>query len=207
MIKIILITIFILSIVLVCYLENRANNLGLGNRQLCYGERIGLILVSLTAVIPKLLSENIEVLDLFQYSLIICILVVIAKIDFEEKIIPNDLVLMILIINMLFLILNLKNNIVDAQSILLTSLIGFAFGGGIFIVVNMLQKNSIGAGDIKLLAVIGISVGFYGIVSICLNAFVFTAITSLFLLRFKKVSRGGEIPLAPYIFLAVTLYG
>lgn len=202
-----IVIIFSLVVALLMYLENLGvhhDYTEVRKRQLC--TIFSLSVITFLGVLPKIICEQYEIVYIFQYSMLLMILIVIAKIDFEKKIIPNEIVLLILTINSLFLVLEMQSNLTDSRLIISSALLGFLSGGVIFIMVNLLQKNGVGAGDIKLFAVLGIPLGFVGIVSICLNTFIFAAVTSLVLLRLKKINLGGRIALAPFIFLAVLLY-
>lgn len=166
-----------------------------------------LLIITLFGAMPKAINGEYETIYIIHYLILFIILLVVAKIDLEEKIIPNEIVLLMLTVNSLFLILEMQSDSGDSRMIIFSALFGFLSGGGIFILVNLLQKNGVGAGDIKLFAVIGIPLGFVGIISICLNTFILAAIASLVLLRLKKINKGGRIPLAPFILLSVLIYG
>lgn len=200
--------IFSLIVALAYYMVNRVCRIDHSKR---ISEQLiaiaAILLIMFLGVAPRVTSGQYEDFYLVHYSILIVILVAVAKIDFEEEMIPNEIVMLVLSINALFLLLEVQNDLGDSQAITISAVMGFLSGGGIFILVNTLQKNGVGAGDIKLFAALGIPLGFIGIISICLNTFLFAAITSLILLRLKKIDKRGRIPLAPFIFMAVFLYG
>lgn len=85
------------------------------------------------------------------------ILIIASFIDFEHKIIPDQLVIAGLIVGALFVILQIQKPFYDL-------LLGFLIGGGSLFLMGILslflfKKEGMGGGDIKLMAVIGLFLG------------------------------------------------
>lgn len=124
-----------------------------------------------------------------------CILLFISIIDIKTKIIPNKLIIIGMIIGVIMVYLN--DNITT-----ISALLGCLFCGGMVAVISIITKGSIGMGDAKLFACIGIWFGLQTTLGIMLIATMLSGLVGLILLTFKKVNRKTTMPFAPYIFLA-----
>jgi leader peptidase (prepilin peptidase)/N-methyltransferase len=124
-----------------------------------------------------------------------CILLFISIIDITAKIISNKLIIIGMIIGVIMVFLN--DNIT-----IMSSLLGCMICGGIVAVISIITKGSIGMGDAKLFACVGIWFGLQTTLGIMLIATMLSGFVGLILLTFKKVNRKTTMPFAPYVFLA-----
>lgn len=93
----------------------------------------------------------------------------------------------------------------DFSGILAKMTAGFLTGGGLLFLFRLLSGGGIGAGDVKLLAVIGSYTGSRGAVYIFACSMVLAAcFVLLWMLRKREVRK--EIPLAPFLLAGTTLY-
>ncbi|RKD34591.1 prepilin peptidase [Thermohalobacter berrensis] len=172
------------------------------------GEKISLqypLIEILTAIIYILLFLKYGLTITFiKYATLSSLLLVISVIDYQHKIIPDKLNIFGLITGFIFISLyNFKIGLINGT-------IGLLIGGGLFLLIAVLTKGAMGGGDIKLMAVIGLWMGWKYIILISLLSFVFGAIISLLLLLFKIKDRKDYIPFGPFIALATfvtILYG
>lgn len=132
---------------------------------------------------------------------VVSVLVIIIISDFKYYIIPDELIITSLLIISLIIFLN--EGIIELGWAILNSIGAFAFTYIVMLIGDfMFKKESMGGGDIKLMAVIGLTVG-------CLNSvlvFVFSAFLALpcallVLMRNKE----HIIPFGPFIALAFTI--
>lgn len=144
-------------------------------------------------------------LEIIRNLLIILFSWILAYIDRRERIVPNHLVVMILLVASLFLILRISGNFPLAFGYVLTSLTGMLFGGGIFLISRVFSKKGVGMGDIKLLAAMGFYLGLYSIVGVLMIALFVVSGTGLYLIFIKKRSIKDELPFAPFIAIGVTV--
>lgn len=136
------------------------------------------------------------------------ILIVMTFIDIDHQIIPDGLVLTGLIGGAVFLLAGLTVPWLDA-------LLGLLVGGGSFYLVALLsewilKREGMGGGDIKLMAMIGLFLGWrMTLLAILLSVYAGGLIGgTLLLLKIKK--RGEAIPFGPFIALGTliaALYG
>lgn len=127
-----------------------------------------------------------------------------ALIDWKRRIIPNLLVIAGLICRLgiyVYEILKVEN----WKEMLISDLIGFGVGFGFLFVVSLLTKGSIGMGDAKLFAVIGLMSGSFCTYSTLLVSLVLCAIVSLIGLATKKMTRKDSLPFGPFIAVGYIL--
>ncbi|EOD00109.1 prepilin peptidase [Caldisalinibacter kiritimatiensis] len=135
-------------------------------------------------------------LEFLQYALLSSLLIVISTIDYHYKIIPDKLIIFGIICRLLLITLyNFKPNIINGT-------IGLLIGGGIFLVIAIITNGAMGGGDIKLMAMLGLWLGWKYILLTTLLSFVIGAIISMLLLIFKVKSRKDFIPFGPFISIA-----
>ncbi len=128
------------------------------------------------------------------------ILLLVAGIDYQKKIIPNKLLLIGMILRTLILMIEF---IVYPELIgkeLLNSVVGLIFGLLFLLVLCWISKRGIGFGDVKLFAWIGYSVGLGDTYSILFYSALIAAIAGIYLLFVKKESSKKEIPFGPFVW-------
>jgi leader peptidase (prepilin peptidase) / N-methyltransferase len=157
-----------------------------------------------TAIIFLLLFNKFFIsMEFLKYAVLASVLIVITVVDLERQEIPDEMIIFGLIAGLLFNIYNIKADMV-------TGIIGFILGGGVFLIIAMASNGAMGGGDIKLMAVLGLFFGWKLIILITIIAFVLGAIISLILIAAKVKNRKDYIPFGPFIAVAaltVIFYG
>jgi leader peptidase (prepilin peptidase) / N-methyltransferase len=138
--------------------------------------------------------------------------VVLTFIDIDHKIIPNEItfsgVPIGLLASLIFPWLMMKHE--SHLMGLLLSFIGALVGGGFLYVVGavgkkIMQKEVMGFGDVKLLAMIGAFIGWkLTLLTIILSSFAGTLI-GIVLIVSKKAEWSSQIPFGPYIVLGALI--
>ena len=136
-------------------------------------------------------------------------LLVQTFIDFRYQIIPDEITLPGMLLGLVAsgFFPELHHESVWWQG-LLRSFIGLLVGGGFFYVTGiiaewLLKKEAIGGGDIKLLAMIGAVLGWYGVIWTIFLSSLAGSIIGVYL----RLTRGDErIPFGPYIALGAVVY-
>ena len=127
-------------------------------------------------------------------------------IDHKKQIIPNRLTLTIFECGLIFMFIQGISNI----NAVISMLQGFVAGGAIFLIITLIGgmifgKETMGFGDVKLMAALGLFFGFQGIIAVAVLAFLIAAIYSIGLLIVQKI-RHEElveyIAFGPFIVLA-----
>lgn len=134
-----------------------------------------------------------------RYAILSSILIVASFIDYKYKIIPDEINLFAFIC---FIMLNIVYNY---NSNFLNGIIGLIIGGGLFLLIAVISKGAMGGGDVKLMGVIGLSVGWKYILLITLLSFVIGAIISILLLILRIKSRKDYIAFGPFIAVSAVI--
>ena len=143
--------------------------------------------------------ETFEIIYLF---VVIVIAIWISVIDFRYKRIPNQLVLLLGGIGICrFMIENRVwgNSVIDALG-------GMILGFSIFMVPALTKKN-IGAGDVKLMTMIGLNVGAngvaYTIIAMGIGMVIYFIVRAI---ENKKIYLKQSIPLGPFMMIGMLVY-
>ena len=142
-----------------------------------------------------------SVLKGIRYLGLVAVLFIIAWIDSKEKRIPNKILLAMLLGRVVLLLVECILYKEYWMTLLMSSAMGFLLAGGMFLLCYILTRGGIGAGDVKLFAVLGMYLGGSAIFSVIFLTVVFAAVFNLINLLRKKTDLKQEIPFAPFVFL------
>lgn len=148
-----------------------------------------IILVSGLLILISFLQIGFNMI-FFKALVLNSILIVVSFIDIEHELIPDKIIIFTLVIGILF-------SFIDDIS-LLNAVGGMVFGGGLMLVLALVP-SVLGGGDIKLMFVLGIFLGFKGILFALLLAFITASIMSILLLILKIKKRKDYIPFGPFL--------
>ncbi|MGE4282259.1 MAG: A24 family peptidase [Clostridia bacterium] len=139
----------------------------------------------------------------FALSFLSSCLVVISFIDFEIQIIPNGIILLMLVIGLMMPHFNRNITYMDA-------VLGFFAASVPLLLTAILSKGGMGGGDIKLMAVAGLFLGWNQILLALVIGAVIGSVIGIALILLKRIQRRDMIPFGPFlaagIFIAM-LYG
>lgn len=159
-------------------------------------------LFSLAAVLC-LLRFDLTVAALVNF-VFLCCLFCLSLVDLETQIIPNGCV----IIPAVAWIIGLPFDWYGWKYVGFHALAAFALGGGVLVLSlimdKVLKRESMGGGDIKLLAVTGLYLGMVRSLFALIAACVFGLIFAL-LRRFRKRNSDKQFPFGPCIALAAAV--
>jgi leader peptidase (prepilin peptidase)/N-methyltransferase len=175
--------------------------LGLKGKCRYCSERISVLYPlgeALAALIYGVLAFHFEV----QAELIVALvfasnLVIIIVTDLKERIIPNKVLLLGIIVLALL-------RIFIHSLPLYNYVIAFFVGGGVILLISILgslvlRKESMGGGDIKLFALIGLVVGIKLIFLSIFLASLLGTLYGVYLMLIRRYNRDQYIPFAPFI--------
>lgn len=137
------------------------------------------------------------------YALISSTLIVVTIIDLKEMIIPDELVIVVLILSALHKITNYYVSKIPIN--LFDSLGGLILSGCFFLLIVILSQGGMGGGDVSLIGSIGFVLGVRLITLNILLSFILGGVLSMFLLGTKIKSRKDPIPFGPFIVLGFIL--
>ena len=130
---------------------------------------------------------------------------ILAVTDIKRKIIPNKILVLLLLfwtagVSML-LILQTEFGL----TILFESLAGGTIGGIIFLLCYLLSKGQLGAGDVKLVFVMGLYLTGERIIGAVFYGTLICCVYSVLLLIRKKITRKDGVPMTPFLYLGTII--
>lgn len=158
--------------------------------------------LSLIYYVPK----GFSMLDMVQNLLIWDAMFLISTIDFQVKKIPNKLLLVLLGIRVIGLVCTALMYPEDFLPILIHCLIGMALGGLIILIVLLISKGQVGAGDLKLYAIIGFFFGLTGLIQIMMYSLFLSALVAIVLLLSQKAKMKSTMAMAPFVLFGLTIF-
>jgi leader peptidase (prepilin peptidase)/N-methyltransferase len=129
----------------------------------------------------------------------------LGVIDLKHRRIPNLYVDAALIFRSIFIIVQgfTEKNLGE---LVCCSFVGFAVGGLVSGFAYVVSHKGIGAGDVKMFAVIGYFAGGIAAVDILTYSTLFCCICGIVLLVTKKCGKKDSIPMAPFAYAGTMLY-
>lgn len=145
----------------------------------------------------------IQLLSYLASLLLLATLLTIALIDLRTTIIPDELVIIVLVLTFLSLLTSLT-----WPRPVLFHVLGLAIGGGFFCLLWALGRGQwMGLGDAKLGAVLGLWLGFPTILLALAAAFISGTIVSVGLLACRQKTLKDAIPFGPFlVFGAISAF-
>lgn len=183
----------------------KAENMDVKEKNIYIKIYLLIILVFSIACCIVFANYNYELIKIISYIVLINSLVLLAFIDYMQRIIPNKILLLMIVLRLLFITveITLYNHMI--YSILLSYFLGLVAGGVVFLLSALILKNSIGMGDVKLVAVIGFYVGIGNLFSCVMLSLIISFIVGVILILAKKINRKDFIPFAPFLMLGTFL--
>ncbi len=77
--------------------------------------------------------------------------------------------------------------------------------GGLVLMLALVSREAVGAGDGMILIVAGIILGFWGVLELLMTALLLTGIAALFLFVVKRKGRAYRLPFVPFLLAAYLL--
>lgn len=142
--------------------------------------------------------------NFFIYAFLMLLLIICMFADIRGCIIPNEVNFVGFIAGIIIAFAKFTINVQEGLSLIGGMIIGLV----IFLAIAgfsllVFKKEGMGGGDIKLMGVIGLYMGFLNNIQIFILSFLVAAIISIVLLATKKKSGDDYIPFGPFIVIAV----
>ncbi len=151
-------------------------------------------------------------LNTFFYLVLLFLLLAVSLIDLEHRIVPNTIVAAGLVAGILFYIPALAGLWLELPGPLILDRpffdagAGFLLGGAIMLAILLISRGGMGAGDMKLMALIGFYLGLRGAALVMLLGFFLGAVVGVTLIAFGVLTRKDALPFAPYLSLAALIH-
>lgn len=165
-----------------------------------------LAVCSFTTIIV-LFQTVYHTIPLTQVKLVVLLATILpcAAVDFKTHKIPNKFLLTGLIARVLIYIVEFIISVDDAVASLKNDVLAALIIGGFFLLLLFIFKNSIGMGDIKLFALMGLYQGLLGVVNSIFFSLMSSFVVSVYLLITKKKTRGDVVSFGPSIFVGTVI--
>lgn len=164
----------------------------------------GLVIVSALVVLFETIYSLTALSQVKLLSLVL-IMLPIAAVDLREQKIPNKLLLAALAIRLLIYVAEFVTSVPMALTTLKDNVLGAIIIGVFFLLLLLIFKNSIGMGDIKLFAVMGLYQGLWGAINSVFFSLMVSFVLSVGLLITKKKGRKDTISFGPCILLGTVI--
>ena len=122
------------------------------------------------------------------------VLVTITLVDFQVRRIPNGLVLALMLwalVQPLWL----------GQPALIAAVLGLSIGGGLFLLLALIRRGAMGAGDVKLAAALGVLLGYPLVLHGLFWGVLAAGVAALVLLATRRAGRKDTMAYGPYLAL------
>ncbi|SFF92980.1 type 4 prepilin peptidase 1 . Aspartic peptidase. MEROPS family A24A [Desulfotomaculum arcticum] len=129
---------------------------------------------------------------------LVSILIIAAVIDIYHRIIPDGLVIT-------GVLAGIPLTVIQSPDKLINGLIGFLIAGIIMLAIAVVSKGGMGGGDIKLSALMGLYLGWRGVLLALFISFFFGGMTGIFLLLSGRKGRKDPVPFGPFLALGAVL--
>ena len=183
--------------------DKAALELASKDNRICSGP---IIIVGVFTVLAWIVISLIQMegSSLPWHILTMCIvwaMAVLTVTDWVKKTIPNQFLVLLLMIWAVIVGLYIILDINSGMALLFQSLAGAIIGGAIFLLCYFLSKKQLGAGDVMLVFVMGLFLAgqrimgaiFYGVILCC--------IFSVIQLCRKKIGMKDGVPLVPFLYI------
>lgn len=138
-------------------------------------------------------------LTLIEFMLLISYLMAMTATDLRNRQVPDDATIFY---TSLFIIIKI---VTFEIQLIINALIAITAGIVLPVIAYFIRKDSIGLGDIKLIACMSIAVGFPGIIYVMAKSFFIGGIYAGIMLIRKKVTKDTELPMVPFILLGAII--
>ena len=181
-----------------------ANLLKISRNRIIY-----LVAGFVTSVVLILILNFYYNRDLTQQLKLLSIMLIIlpnAAVDFRIHKMPNVFMVAGLVLRLLLFAVEFFLKSSTFLNTVIDSLLGGVIIGVFFFLLLIIFKNSIGMGDVKLFALMGLFQGLWGAVNSIFFSLIVTFFLSIYLLITKKKKKKDTISFGPEIYLG-TLIG
>ncbi len=192
-----------------CYLNGyKPNKLEFRSLKLTKNRLLYLLVgaVTVAALVACLnITSSIDLVTRMSLITLVLLILPVSAVDMRLQKIPNIFLVVGLAVRVVYLAVMYIQDVGNAWIVTKDSLIGAVIIGLFFLFLLIVFKNSIGMGDVKLFALMGLYQGLWG----AINSVFFSLLVSLFvsiaLLITKKKGRKDTISFGPSIYLGTII--
>ena len=149
--------------------------------------------------------KNDHIVFLIKRSMILSILGAAAYTDFKDMIIPNQPILTGIVYRILLIPYEVATNLGVFKIMILSELIAAVALLVVRFLCRAVMHGSLGFGDMKLMAVMGLLLGLDGIIGAMLTSMFITFFAAIYLMISKRKSKTDVIPFAPFLAIGTCI--
>lgn len=139
----------------------------------------------------------------FRYLVLVLFMVSLGVTDARQRKLPNRILAAMFLVRTAFLAVECVMAKEYWLELVLSALIGLAVIGIFFLIVWVVSRKGLGAGDVKVMAILGYWLGFSVASGVIFLALVLTVIVGLIQVARKKISVKDSLPMGPFLAIAV----
>jgi leader peptidase (prepilin peptidase) / N-methyltransferase len=161
---------------------------------------------ALTAALFGLAAATLDATDLIAYLPLVFALIVLSFIDIDHKLLPNRIVIPTLVAELVLFAVSAA--VGPGARAYITALAGMGGAFLFFFLLALISPGGMGMGDVKLSAVLGLALGYFGWARTVLGLFLGFFIGSIGGIALIMARRGGrktQIPFGPYMALGALI--
>ncbi len=151
-------------------------------------------------------QKHLNLVQLPQYILFWDCILISSWIDFHVKKMPNLIFLILLGARTVGIFAEMAHQPEEIISLILGSFSGMLLGGGIILICRLISRGGIGAGDVKLFALVGYYFGIIPMMNILFYTVFLAAFGAIILLLTKKAKMKSTLALGPFAFIGLNIY-
>ena len=161
-------------------------------------------MTAVTVLAEIILFINLGItMQFFIYAFLTLLLVMCMFADIKGYIIPNEINFVGFLVGIVLAFVKMNFSVQAGLDAISGMLVGFlVFLGIAGLSLLIFKREGMGGGDIKLMGVIGLYLGFFNNIQVFILSFFIAAIISIFLLATKIKKSDDYIPFGPFIVLA-----
>ena len=128
-----------------------------------------------------------------------------SLLDIKKQIIPNKILLIVFSLWILVMAVDVFTDISKAIPLLFSSLIGAVVVGLAFLLCYVVSKHQVGAGDVKLVFIMGLFMTGDRIVGAVLYGCIICGLYSVIQMIRKKLTLKSGVPMVPFLYLGTLI--
>jgi prepilin signal peptidase PulO-like enzyme (type II secretory pathway) len=165
----------------------------------------GVAVFAVTLATALVCFDGLSVAEMLLQYMLLCMMASVALMDFKYHFIPNKVLLVFLLL--WFAVVGVEVIYSTEYGLVLFSkgMFGALVGGMIFLLCYLLSRGQLGAGDVKLVFVMGLYVTGDRIIGSVLYGVIACLIYSVIQLLRKKIGLKDGVPLAPFLCIGTVV--
>ena len=144
-------------------------------------------------------------LTLLENCFIITLGYIAALTDLFTRRVPNKLVLIMCGTWIFFALIRVFIDFEYGMESLVASALGFLIGAGLMLVIYLISRKGLGAGDVKFMGAVGLYLSYRWVLAVMLVGGVLCLLTAIVMMIMRKIKKSDSLPLIPFLYVGVVI--